>query len=317
MSINIISIVCPKCGAGVNYYEKDRVIHCSHCGKNFIALHSDGIERYYYQPQIRKPEKKVVQFLTDKGYGRSEYIILDEDRFFIPVWKGSGQLTGWISGLSPRKLVTKEEWVSTGDGRRVAVRRKKMEGGIPLKKLMKLEKETLLKGANFPDIRWRKEEITNKNYVNFQRIYNSESMKKWGKIITPDTSPGPQKKKIMSKFIASTLSLYADYKPLYHRLKVIGQRTFLYYFPVALYKIKISDRIVFLTVNGMDGKVTSDTILEKKAEPKFKRKLSLDMLLIFIASFLSTSLFHATSHLLKQLGIIIPIILLIYIWIKK
>lgn len=317
MSIKVISAVCPKCGAAVNYYEKDRVIHCRHCRENFLPLHTDGIERYYYQPQVRKPEKKVVQFLTNKGYGRSEYKIIDEDRFFIPVWKGTGQLTGWISGLSPRKMVTKEEWVSAGDGRRVTVKRKKMEGGIPLKKLMKLEKEIVLRGANFPDIRWREDEIKNKNYTNFQRIYDNEAMKKWGKVITPDISPAPQKKKIVYKFIETSLSLYADYKPLHHRLKVIGQRTFLYYFPVTLFKIKILDRIIFLTVNGIDGRVTSDTILMKKTESKIKRMLTLNMLLIFLASFLSSSLFHTGSNLLKQFGIIIPIMLLVYIWIKK
>lgn len=317
MNIRVISILCPKCGAGVQFCEEDRVIKCLHCGMNFIPVHSEGIERYYLKPQVKNPQTRVKNYLKNRGFKKNNYRIVDTDKFFIPVWKGTGQVTGWISGLSPRKTVVYTETVTAPNGRQITVKRKREEGGIPLKKLMKIEKEVLFNALKFPDIRCRKEEVIKDEYAAFLRVYDEQRMTRWGKIVTPDVSPQLEKKEIKTRFIQSSLSSYIDYEPLRHRLKVMGQRVFLYYFPVTLIKVKLDNQLISLTVNGLSGKVTSNTLLRKESATKRKRILFLDTMVIFLSSLLSASFIHTKSSFPKQIGIIIAFITLLYIWLKR
>ena len=317
MSIRVISYLCPKCGAGVKFSEEDRVIKCFHCGMNFLPTHSEGIERYYFKPQIKNPQRKIESLLRKNGFNKSDYRIIDIDKLFIPVWRGSGQVTGWIAGLSPIKIIVYTEAITVPNGRQITVKRRRREGGIPLKKLMRIEKEILFNAVKFQDIRWRNEEVLNADYGKLFRVYDEKKMVIWGKIITPDVSPQTKKKEINSKFINSSVSLYNGYDPLRHRLKVIGQRIFLYYFPVILIKVKLQKKIVSLTVNGLSGKITSNTLLKKGNAPKRKKSLLLDILTILTSSILFTFLIHTNSLFLKQLGFVISIIIIVYIWIKK
>ncbi|GAH33812.1 unnamed protein product, partial [marine sediment metagenome] len=56
----------------------------------------------------------------------------------------------------------------------ITVKRKREEGGIPLKKLMKIEKEILFNALKFPDIRCRKEEVIKDEYAAFLRVYDEQ-----------------------------------------------------------------------------------------------------------------------------------------------
>ncbi len=317
MKIRAISILCPKCGAGVRFCEEDRVIRCRHCGMNFLPIHSEGIERYYFEPKTKNPQAKAKTFLKEKDYTKADYRIVDIDNFFIPVWRGYGQVTGWLAGLSPRKTVFYTETITTANANQITVRRKRVEGGIPLKKLMRIDKEILLNAVRFPDIRWRNEEVKKDEYIPFLRVYNESKMMGWGKILTADVSPQLEKKEIKKRFIKSSLSFYSDYEPLRHRLKVIGQRIFLYYFPVSLIKVRLENQLVSLTVNGLSGKVTSNAILKEKPIQKNKRFLFTDIMITFLASFLSASLMLTNSLIGRQVAIVIIVITLLYTWIKR
>ncbi len=317
MNIRVISILCPKCGAGVRFHEEDRIIKCLHCGMDFIPVHSDGVERYYFEPRVDNFQTKLKNFLKNKGFKKTNYNIVDVDNFFIPVWKGASQVTGWVSGLSPIKTIVYTEMVTGPNGRQIPVKRKRKKGGIPLKKLIKIEKEILYNAVKFPDIRWRIEEVNKDEYSTSVKVYNEEEMTKWGKILTPDVSPQIEKKDVKTRFIQSSIALYIDYEPFRHRLKVIGQRVFLYYFPVTLLKVKLHNQLIFLTVNRLSGKVTSNTLVRKESVPKRKMTLSLDTILIFLSSFIATSLIHTNNSITSQIGIIIPLVTILYIWLKR
>jgi len=317
MNIRVVSVLCPKCGAGVNFYEKDRVIKCHHCNTNFIPIHSEGVERYYFEAFVRNPQIKVQHFLKQKEFKRNEYKIVDIDHFFIPVWKAIGQVTGWISGLSPRKTVLYTEMVTGPNGTQIPIKRKRETGGIPLKKLMRMDKEMLLNAVHFPDLRWSKEEVSKVEYSSSLEVYNEEKMNKWGKILTPDLSPKLEKKQLLRRFIKSALSLYINYEPLKQRLKVIGLRVFLYYFPVSLFKVELNNQLICLTVNGVSGKVTTNKIFKKEFIPKRKKNFLSDILLIMASSFISTSLIVTKNPTFAQIGIVLVIFTFIFIIIKR
>jgi len=317
MKLRIVSILCPKCGGAVDFHEEDRVIQCSHCGMNFIPVHSEGIERYYFKPQIKNPETRIETYLKGKGCKKNEYKILDTDKFYVPHWRSTGQITGWIAGLSPLKTVEYHDTTSAPDGRTVTVTRRRQEGGIPLKKLLRIEKQILKDAVKFPDIRLSVKEVTKVEYAAFLKLFDEPKMSQWGKILTPDIPPRIEKKNIENKFIKSSTMLYIDYNPFLHRLKVVGNRVFLYYFPVILYKVKINDEIVSVTLNCISGKITANKLIKPKEKPRNKIPLLLNILVLFLASLLTASLLRTGNSIAAQIGIAIAIIVVTFIWIKK
>lgn len=317
MKFRIVSILCPKCGAAVSFHEEDRVIQCSHCGMNFLPVHSEGIERYYFKPQTKKPETKIETYLRSKGFEKKEYKILDIDKFYIPYWRSTGQVTGWIAGLSPLKTVEYHDTASAPDGRTITVTRRRQEGGIPLKKLLRIEKQILKEAVKFPGIRLSVEEVTKAEYAPFLKLFDEAKMSDWGKILTPDVPPRIEKKNIENKFIKSSTMLYIDYNPLLHRLKVVGNRVFLYYFPVILFKVKVNDEIVSVTLNCLSGKITTNKLVKPKEKPGNKIPLLPNILILFLASLLIAFLLRTGNFIAAQIGIVIVIIVITFIWIKK
>ena len=317
MKIRIISTLCPKCGAAVQFCEKDRVIKCFHCDMDFIPDHAQGIERYYFEPQMKDPRLSVYHFLNNKGIKRTDYRVIDVDTLYFPVWGGSGQVTGWIAGLSPIKTSIVTETVATPSGGHITVRRNRRTGGFPLKKLINIKRDMLFNAVTFQNIRWRKEQVTKTELESFMRVYNEENMSAWGKILTPDNSPYIQKNRIRQKFIATCLSFYIDYKPLRHRLKVIGQRTHLYYFPLALVKVKLNNQLLFFTVNGISGSAISDKPLEKQKSKTSKHSLLFDTTAVFLSAIFSASLITSSNLFTQQIGIAAALLTIFYIWIKQ
>jgi len=317
VKLRIVSILCPKCGAAVNFHEEDRVIKCQHCNTNFIPVHRKGIEAYYFKPQIKRPEVKIDSFLRNKGFSKKEYKILDTDRFFVPKWRATGHVTGWVAGLSPLKTVKYSDNATAPNGRTVTVTRTRQEGGLPLKKLLKIEKQVSRDAIRFPDIRLNVEEVTKPEYSPFLRLFDEQEMSKWGKILTPDTPPSIKKRNVKNAFIKSSIALYIDYNPFVHRLKVIGERIFLYYFPVTLFKIKLGNEIISLTVNELSGKLTSNKLVKAVEEPKKKFPLLLRTFIVLLASLFSTSLVKIGTSIANQIAIMVVIIAIIFIWIEK
>jgi hypothetical protein len=318
MHLRTTSILCPKCGAAVSFFEEDRVIRCDHCTMHFIPDHSQGVERYYFKHQIRDPLSQVHRLLLKKGFGRDTYRIVDVDTFFFPVWRGNGQITGWIAGLSPFKTYEYTETVRTPTGGQVTMKQKRQEGGIPLKKLIRIEKDMLFRGVKREDLRWRSEEVMDDAYATFLKVYDQEEMTKWGKIFTPDSAPHIKRKEIKHRFIESVRSMYLGYDPLHDRLKVIGERLYLYYFPLALVKVMLNGKLVFLTVNGITGNISSNVPLEKTTK-HMRRKPHplLDTLIVLLSAILASSLFIIDHNFAKQMAIVILIITLTILWIKK
>jgi hypothetical protein len=317
MAIRIISILCPKCGAGVKFFENDRVIHCIHCGMNFLPAHSEGVERYFFTPQISNVKSSLESYLSSCGLNMGDYSIIDIDNFFIPVWRGNGQIIGWLAGISPLKQYEYTETVSTPTGGQVQVKRKRHEGGIPLKKLLRINKEMLFNAVRFPDLRWRREEVLKPEYEPFLRVFDQSTMNKWGKILTADSSPLTEKKEMKRRFIESSLALYHDYDPLRNRLKVIDHRVFIYYFPLSLARVKINDTIIGMTVNGVSGRVTSNSPIERKVPTKSTPSFLLDTITVLLSSIVSSFLIHSEFTLYRQCGIVIPMIVLLYLWIRR
>jgi hypothetical protein len=317
MHLRVTSFLCPKCGAAVSFSEEDRVIQCHHCTMYFIPDHAQGIQRYFFEPQVKDPLSAIYHFLREKGFGRTGYEIIDMDKFLVPVWRGSGQVTGWIAGLSPFKTFEYTETITTPSGGQVQMKRKRREGGIPLKKLIRIEKDMLLGGVNRKDLRWRSEEIMKNEHASFLRIYDQEAMEKWGSIFTPDSAPHIKRKELKHRFIESVRSMYLGYDPLHDRLKVIGERLYLYYFPLALVKVKLNEKLILLTVNGITGKVSANTAFEKKTEKAQLPQLIMDSLMILLSSVLATTLFSLDNNFAKQMAIAVIIIVLTILWIKK
>jgi hypothetical protein len=317
MHLRVTSVLCPKCGAAVSFSEEDRVIRCRHCAMHFIPDHAQGVERYYFEPQIRDPLSAIYRFLFQKGFGRSGYDVIDVDKFFVPVWRGNGQVSGWIAGLSPFKTYEYTEPVRTPTGGQVMMKRRRREGGIPLKKLVRLQKDMLFMGVKRNDLRWHCAEVMKDEYADYLRIYDQEAMAHWGSIFTPDSTPPIKRKEITQRFIASVRSLYLGYDPLLDRLKVIGARLFLYYFPLVLVKVKLNEDLVFLTVNGITGRVSANAPLEKKTSEKRAPQPLTDTLMVLLSSILASSLFLLESGFAKQMAVCIVIVALVILWIRK
>ncbi len=283
----------------------------------FIPDHAQGIERYYLKPNIRDPLSALYRFLLEKGFRRDEYQIIDVDTFFIPVWRAQGQVTGWIAGLSPFKTYEYTEVVRTPTGSQVAMKRKRQEGGVPLKKLIRLQKEMLFPAVKRKDIRFRVEEVMKEEHAPFLRIYDQKEMEKWGHAFTPDTPPHIKRKEIRQRFIASVRSLYLGYDPLHDRLKVIGERLFLYYFPLALVKATIDNKLVFLSVNAISGRVASGAPIEKRKEVRKLPQPLTDTAMVFFSSVFASLLFNLESAVAQQVAIGLIIIVMIILWTKK
>lgn len=317
MQLRAMSVLCSQCGAAVPFSEEDRVIECPHCTICFIPDHAQGVARYYFEPRMEDPSSALHRFLLERGFARDSYEIIDVDKCFVPVWRGTGQVIGWIAGLSPFKTFEYTETVATPSGGRVAMKRKRREGGIPLKKLVRIEKDMRFTGVRRQDLKWRGEEVMNEDYAPFIRVYDQEEMAKWGNIFTPDSAPHVKRKEIRRRFIESVRSMYLGYDPLYDRLKVIGERLFLYYFPVALLKATINGKLLLFTVNGMTGRITTDASLEKKIKKKHLPHLVRDTLMVLLASLAASYLFTIDGNFAKQMAIVIIIIVLTVLWIKK
>ena len=317
MHLRVTSILCPKCGAAVSFSEEDRVIRCHHCTMHFIPDHAQGIERYFFEPQLRDPLSHIHRFLLEKGFERDTYKIIDVDKFFVPVWRGIGQITGWIAGLSPFKTYEYIETLRTPTGAQINMKRKRREGGIPLKKLIRIEKDMLFGGAKRRDLRWRIEEVMKDEHASCLKVYQQEAMAKWGSIFTPDSAPHIKRKQIKQRFVKSVLRMYVGYDPLHHRLKVIGERIFLYYFPLTLVKLLLHGKLISLTVNGITGRVTSNAAFEEKIEQKKIPRPIMDTLMVLLSSILASSLFAINSGFAKQMAVAILIIVMTILWIKK
>jgi hypothetical protein len=263
------------------------------------------------------PLSTIYRFLLEKGFGRDGYEIIDIDKFFVPVWRGNGQVIGWIAGLSPFKTYEYTETIATPSGGQMTMKRKRKEGGIPLKKLIRIEKDMLLGGVKRQDLRWRSEEIMKAEHASFLKVYDQKAMKKWGSIFTPDCAPHIKRKELKHRFIESVRSMYLGYDPLHDRLKVIGERLYLYYFPLALVKVTLNEKLILLTVNGITGRVSSQATFEKKNEKIKIPQLIMDSLMVLLSSIVATTLFSLDNNIAKQMAIAVIIIVLTILWIKK
>ena len=126
-----------------------------------------------------------------------------------------------------------------------------------------------------------------------------------------------KRKEIKQRFVKSVLRMYVGYDPLHHRLKVIGERIFLYYFPLTLVKLLLHGKLISLTVNGITGRVTSNAAFEKIIEQKKIPRPIMDTLMVLLSSILASSLFALNSGFAKQMAVAILIIVMTILWIKK
>ncbi|KQC15209.1 MAG: hypothetical protein APR63_12570 [Desulfuromonas sp. SDB] len=280
-----ISISCPFCAGPVNYISGSKACQCRNCGQFIKIVLTGGIFSYRWNPHSSDLLKIARSNISNLLNGES-YRILDEDGLYIPVWRASGRIIGWISGRF--KIKTVPYVVQTGDGSSQTYFRK--EGGDLVKRIVDTNST-----IHYVDNSFIREHYQSLDFDQLEKNFNlglfdEDKMNKFGKIFFPEKNSDEALRIFRQKLQEKITSNYNqdDYDYLHISLEVINYNLCIIFHPVYLVRFASERQEGMVLVDGVDLKVFGRTVKPiDKVIPKPMMKSLLESSLTSLVSFAS------------------------------
>jgi DNA-directed RNA polymerase subunit RPC12/RpoP len=235
-----IGLSCPACGGAISVVEGENTIVCPYCGSTLYIEGDNGVSTLAFKNQLTRD--KVVQ--SSQGWWRRGWKARDLGRvgkitevypIYLPFWRSSTRVAGWICGYEERRHTDSKGNVRTER--------------VP-KEVMVLQDYPFSEIASDPGdlgIRTLRNFSGETGFADFDLIPTFESTTSKDDAVSHAEADALKRARSGARVPHVTME----------RLHVFPKHLTLVYYPVWVVRYEYRDRMYMATVDGVTGSVLS------------------------------------------------------------